>query len=55
MLPYHPLVTNRGANWLSSGLETLMLGGACATVAFTIGFYVNGLVGDDADGIHDKR
>jgi len=34
-------------NWFVSGLETLLLGGACATVAFTIGFYVNGLVSDD--------
>jgi len=34
-------------NWFMSGLETLLLGGVCATVAFTIGFYVNGLVSDD--------
>jgi DNA damage-binding protein 1 len=34
-------------NWFSSGLETLLLGGCCATVAFTIGFYVNELVSDD--------
>jgi hypothetical protein len=53
MYPY-PLVNNSGANWLSSGLETLMLGGACATVAFTIGFFVNGLVGED-DSLHDTR
>merc|ERR1711933_601120 len=33
-------------NWFVSGLETLLLGGACATVAFTIGYYVNGLVSD---------
>lgn len=33
-------------NWFSSGLETLLLGGCCATVAFTIGYFVNGLVGD---------
>jgi len=31
-------------NWFMSGLETLLLGGVCATVAFVIGFYVNGLV-----------
>jgi len=37
-------------HWFSSGFETLLLGGCCATVAFTIGYYVNGLVGDgDAD------
>mmetsp|Transcript_3984 Transcript_3984/g.6274 ORF Transcript_3984/g.6274 Transcript_3984/m.6274 type:complete len:309 (-) Transcript_3984:179-1105(-) len=35
------------SNWFYSGLETLLLGGACATVAFTIGHYVNVLVGDD--------
>ncbi len=29
-------------------METLMLGGTCATVAFTIGYYVNQIVGDDA-------
>jgi len=33
-------------NWFLSGLETLLLGGVCATVAFSIGFYVNGLVSD---------
>ncbi|CAJ1961113.1 unnamed protein product [Cylindrotheca closterium] len=33
-------------NWFTSGLETLLLGGCCATVAFTIGHYINGLVGD---------
>jgi hypothetical protein len=33
-------------------METLLLGGTCATVAFTIGHYVNELVGeDDIDGI----
>lgn len=37
------------ANWFYSGCETLLLGGTCATVAFTVGYYVNGLLGDDAD------
>lgn len=27
--------------WLVAGLETLLLGGACATVAFTIGQWIN--------------
>eukprot|EP00934_Nitzschia_sp_Nitz4_P001375 Nitzschia sp. Nitz4//scaffold48_size128905//70480//71730//NITZ4_003601-RA/size128905-augustus-gene-0.8-mRNA-1//1//CDS//3329552985//1375//frame0 len=35
------------ANWFWSGVETLLLGGTCATVAFTIGYYVNRLVGTD--------
>jgi DNA damage-binding protein 1 len=35
------------SNWLYSGLETLFLGGACATLAYTIGRYVNNLVGED--------
>lgn len=39
------------SNWFISGSETLLLGGACATVAFTIGHYVNGLVGEDAEAI----
>jgi len=39
------------SNWFLSGSETLLLGGACATVAFTIGHYVNGLLGEDADAI----
>ena len=38
----------RASNWFTSGLETLLLGGTCATVAFTIGFYINGLLGDAA-------
>lgn len=33
------------SHWFSSGMETLLLGGACATVAFTIGQFVNGIVG----------
>jgi hypothetical protein len=37
-------------NWFWSGFETLLLGGCCATVAFTIGYYVNDLVsGDDLE------
>jgi hypothetical protein len=32
-----------------SGLETLLLGGACATLAFTIGKYINKLIGEDED------
>lgn len=35
------------SSWFSSGLETLLLGGTCATVAFTIGYYVNQLLGED--------
>ncbi|KAG7364283.1 mevalonate kinase [Nitzschia inconspicua] len=41
------------SNWMYSGLETLLLGGACATMAYTIGKYVNDLVGEDEDvGMH---
>jgi hypothetical protein len=32
-----------------SGMETLLLGGTCATLAFTIGKYVNNLIGEDED------
>ena len=32
------------ANWFMCGLETLLLGGACATVAYTIGQFVDGLI-----------
>jgi DNA damage-binding protein 1 len=39
------------SHWFTSGLETLFLGGACATVAFSIGYYVNELVGEDTEGI----
>ena len=39
----------RNAHWFWSGIETLLLGGTCATVAFTIGYYVNGLLGDEVD------
>lgn len=35
------------SNWFLSGLETLLLGGTCATVAFVIGSFVNGLLGED--------
>jgi len=34
------------ANWFICGLETLVLGGACATVAYTIGQFVNGLIAE---------
>jgi len=33
-------------NWFLSGCETLILGGTCATVAYTIGSFVNGLLED---------
>lgn len=32
------------ANWFKCGLETLLLGGACATVAYTVGQFVDGLI-----------
>jgi len=35
------------SNWFLSGCETLILGGTCATVAYTIGFFVNGLLEND--------
>lgn len=35
-------------NWFHTGLETLLLGGTCATVAFTIGQIVDHLVGGGA-------
>merc|ERR1712127_365750 len=38
-----------GSNWFLSGCETLVLGGTCATVAYTIGFFVNGLLDEDLD------
>jgi hypothetical protein len=38
------------SNWFYSGLETLLLGGACATLAYTIGHYVNALLGEDDAG-----
>ena len=36
-------------HWFRAGLETLMLGGACATVAFTIGKFVQHNLGASAD------
>jgi hypothetical protein len=39
------------SNWFWSGLETLLLGGACATLAFTIGYYVNELLGEDGEDV----
>lgn len=35
------------SNWFMSGFETLVLGGTCATVAYTIGYFVNGLIEGD--------
>jgi len=35
------------SNWFLSGMETLILGGVCATVAFTVGSFVNGLLNED--------
>ena len=35
------IVRNSAANWFKCGLETLLLGGACATVAYTIGQFVD--------------
>lgn len=32
------------SNWFICGLETLLLGGACATVAYTVGLFVDGLI-----------
>jgi len=32
------------SHWLTSGMETLLLGGACATVAYTIGQIVEGFI-----------
>jgi len=34
------------ANWFICGLETLLLGGACATVAYTVGQFVDGLIAE---------
>lgn len=51
-LTHHSFVCIRlisRSNWIYSGMETLLLGGACATLAFTIGKYVNNLVGEDED------
>jgi hypothetical protein len=35
------------SHWLTSGMETLLLGGACATLAFTIGQLMQGIVPHD--------
>ena len=32
------------SNWFICGFETLLLGGACATVAYTVGQFVDKLV-----------
>jgi len=34
-------------HWFWCGMETLLLGGACAAIAYTIGQFVDGLVGDE--------
>lgn len=36
-------------HWFWTGSETLLLGGACATVAFTVGQLVNNLAGGDSE------
>jgi len=35
------------ANWFICGLETLLLGGACATVAYSVGQFVDGLISEE--------
>lgn len=37
-------------HWIISGTESLLLGGACATVAFTIGYYMDGIVSESSAG-----
>lgn len=37
-------------HWVISGTESLLLGGACATVAFTIGYYVDDVVSESTAG-----
>lgn len=37
-------------HWMVAGTETLLLGGACATVAYTIGQVVEHIVGDHTSG-----
>lgn len=32
------------SNWFTSGMETLLLGGACAFTAFSLGQLIDGLV-----------
>jgi len=41
------IISCRNSSWWGGGLETLILGGACATVAYTIGNAVNALVDHD--------
>ena len=43
-----PLKNNddSAANWFVCGFETFLLGGCCATVAYTIGQFVDGLVSE---------
>lgn len=36
-------------NWVYCGVETLLLGGACATVAYTLGQFIDGLIAGDGD------
>jgi VIT1/CCC1 family predicted Fe2+/Mn2+ transporter len=36
-------------SWFQAGMETLLLGGACATTAFTVGQLVKSYLGDDVD------
>ncbi|KAI2501132.1 VIT family [Fragilaria crotonensis] len=35
------------SHWFASGMETLLLGGVCATVAYSIGQFVQGIVGTE--------
>jgi ABC-type Co2+ transport system permease subunit len=59
-MPTTPLIQNAlvpspphsSQHWFKSGLETLFLGGACATVAYTIGQLVDQLLSDHGDGGH---
>lgn len=36
-------------HWVYCGVETLLLGGACATVAYTLGQFIDGLIAGDSD------
>ena len=49
---HHSLFPCSTHHWFNSGLETLLLGGACATVAYTIGQLVDHMIGDHGDGAH---
>ena len=42
----HIFFVTSAANWFICGAETLLLGGACATVAFTVGQFVDGLIAE---------